>query len=342
MPYTRLSKMPLAWKNLMEARKGRVDHNAAALRLSSCDRKGRLCVSRILTFVLGSIAQIPLLEANESLQLTLSAGSESNVTRGFHDPHILSSGYLEARLQGTKLYRLGLNDSLLVSGSFNTRRYGQTSGFDQTSAGLSAALNHKFGFGAFAPQLNLSIGHSWSEARGEARDHETSSVSLELSKRLSPAWLVYAGVGAEENRADPLQMHHRLAALGYDPAIALPFEIYNFDSQSLSAGVEYTFENGLMLSGQYSRIDGHTISSTAHPDEKIYKVSKAFYLESAFRHDWYAYQLESNTNAFGLAISLPVARDAAVDITANRYDIAAPTSKNYDNSEVAVSITWGF
>ena len=30
MPYTRLSKMPLAWKNLMEARKGRVDHNAAA------------------------------------------------------------------------------------------------------------------------------------------------------------------------------------------------------------------------------------------------------------------------------------------------------------------------
>jgi len=280
--------------------------------------------------------------ANETVQLSLAAGAESNVTRGLHDPHILSSGYVSAQLQAAKLFQLGLNDSLSLGTNFAVRRYGQVSGFDQITAAVSASHTHKFGFGPYAHQLNTSIAYSWSESRGIARDHETAAISFGWSKRLSPAWSVFASVSAQNNDADTLVSDPRVTSLGYDPDVALPYELYDFNSQSLTVGADYTFENGVMLLGSYERVNGHSIASTTHPDLKIYKIAESFYIEPAFADGWYAYQLESNTDAFRISISIPLDQDMAVDISGGWFDIAAPATKHYDNSEIAVGITWGF
>ncbi len=280
--------------------------------------------------------------ANETVQLSLLAGSESNVTRGLHDPHIKPSGFIAARVQAGKLLQLGVSDSLQLGATLGTRRYGKTSGFDQLTASLSATLSHKFGFGAYAHQLDLSAEHQWLEARGAARDRETSTLSLAWSKRLTPAWAVFASVSAERNSSDDLPAQHRLGNLGYSPQVTLPFELVDYDGESVSAGADYTFANGLMFTGQYSRLNGYSISSTSHPSESIYKIASAFYIEPAFANDWYAYRLKSNTDVFSAAISLPLAQDMAVDLMASWFDIAAPAGKSYDNSEIAIGLTWGF
>lgn len=294
-------------------------------------------------FSLVGVSQFPgSTWANETVQLSLAAGNESNVTRGFHDPHILSSDYVSAQLQAAKLFQPGLNDSLLLGSSFSVRRYGQASGFDQITAAVSAAHTHKFGFGPYAHQLNTSASYSWSQSRGRARDHETATLSLGWSKRLSPAWAVSAALSAQENNADTLASDPSVTALGYDPDIALPYELYDFDSQSLAIRADYTFANGVMLLGSYTRINGHSIASTNHPDLKVYKIAEAFYTDPAFVEGWYAYQLESNTDAYRLSISIPLDQDMALDISGGWFDIAAPGSKHYENSEMAVGITWGF
>lgn len=280
--------------------------------------------------------------SNETVQLSLAAGSESNVTRGFHDPHILSSGYISAQLQAGKLFQLGLNDSLLLGTDFAVRRYGQVSGFDQITAAVTAAHTHKFGFGPYAHQLNTGVSYSWSQSRGIARDHETAQFSLGWSKRLSPAWSLFASLNAQENDAKTLASDPRVTSLGYDPEIALPYELYNFSSKSVTIGADYTFANGVMLLGSYERINGHSIASTNHPDLKVYKIAEAFYTDPAFADTWYAYQLESNTDSFRLSMSIALDQDMAVDISAAWFDIAAPANKYYDNSEIAVGITWGF
>lgn len=298
--------------------------------------------SNAVALVLASYLITGSAEANEQLQLTLAAGSESNVTRGLHDPHILSSGYVSVRLQAGKLLQLGVNDSLLLGTAFDTRRYGQQSGFDQLSAELFVAWNHKFGFGAYAPQFNLSLSRGRVAMRGQARDHGTSSLDITFSKRLSPAWSFYAALSAQDIDAGSLPHNPRVTALGYDPDMALPYELYDYNSKSATMGVDYTFASGVMLSGRYERSDGYTIASTKHPDPKVYKIASAFYIDPAFAHSWYAYRLASNTDALAVSLSFPVAQDTAIDVSGGWYDISAPAGKSYDNSEFSIGITWGF
>ena len=294
------------------------------------------------TLALGSCITAGTLEANEQLQLTLAAGSESNITRGIHDPHILSSGFISVQLQAGKLFQLGVNDSLLLGTAFSTRRYGQQSGFDQLSAGISIAWNHKFGFGAYAPQFNVSASRDRVAMRGEARDHDVNSIDITLSKRISPAWSFFTAISVQDVGAKSLPHNPRVTALGYDPNATLPYQLFDYDSNSIALGGEYTFASGVMLTGRYERVDGHTVASTMHPDPEIYKIADAFYIDPAFAHSWYAYQLESNNNVFTVSLSIPVAQDAAVDVVGGWYDIAAPASKKYDNSEISIGITWGF
>ncbi len=137
-------------------------------------------------------------------------------------------------------------------------------------------------------------------------------------------------------------MQARLNALGYDPLVALPFKLYDYSSKALQIGADYTFANGLMLTGQYERSDGYSISSTAHPSQSIYKIASAFYIEPAFANDWYAYRLKADIDSYSLSVSIPLAQDMAVDISGNWFDISAPAGKHYDNSELSVGLTWGF
>lgn len=280
--------------------------------------------------------------ANELLQLNLAAGTQSNVTRGVDSMHSLGSDWLSARVFAGEFIQLGLNNSLTLGVSAGSEQYLDLPGFDRLSLGVSATLDHKFGLGAYAPLLGFNLSYRKEFLRAAARDNGELSAQLSLSKRISPAWLLRAGIDFADSDSDSLPYDPELSDFGYSPDISLPYEIYDFASASAFIEAEYTFQNQLMLIGSYRRNNGHTVASTTMPSLKTYKISKAFYPDPALPDGWYAYLLESNTDDLSLSLSVPVARDAAVDLSGRWLKTRAPLGKTYDNTIFSVGMSWRF
>lgn len=279
--------------------------------------------------------------ANESLQLTLSAGQETNVPRGVNTAQELDASFLAAQVFAGKFWQLGVHDSLLLGVNADSRQYGDLSGFRHVAAGLSATYSHKFGLGAYAPRLDLELRYRQQQGPGEARDFGQTSFALGLRKRLSQALQLSAGVEQSDFRTDSLPEDPDVTAFGYDPDIALPYELFDFRADSLFLAADYTFANQLLLTATYIRANGHTVASTNMPDLQTYKVSDAFYSDPALAN-WFAYRLESNSHQFNTALSIPLGPDMALDLSADLINISAPADKAYQNRLFTISMTWGF
>ncbi|MCI5106097.1 MAG: hypothetical protein MRY76_05250 [Pseudomonadales bacterium] len=282
-------------------------------------------------------------QGNDFVDIALRAGHESNVPRGVDGAHELGSGFIASEVFAGRFYQLGLHNSLTVGVGLSARRYSELSGFDNIAAGLNAALSHKFGLGAYAPTLQLGLSYEQAYYRGMARDNERLAAELNYSQRLGPAWLLEIGlVGESTDNLDSLPMDPAVSAFGYDPDIALPYELYDYSAWRLYAGAEYTFENFVSLSMRYQRGNGYTIASTTEPSLKVYKVSRAFYSDPAFASDWFAYSVESNSHTVSAVLSLPLAADTGLDFTADWVQIAAPAGKDYRNELLSVALSWRF
>lgn len=280
--------------------------------------------------------------ANESLQLTLSAGQESNVPSGVDERHELDSGFLGAAVFAGKFWQLGLNNSLLLGATLDTRRYGDLSGFDNIGAALSATWSHKFGFGPYVPRIDLQLRYRQQQGRGEARDFGQGSVSLGLQKRLSPALQLRAGIESSNFNSSDLPEDPAVTAFGYDPDIALPYKLFDYRADSYFLAADYTFANQLLLTATYTRSNGQTVASTTTPDLNTYKISEAFYSDPALGGDWFAYRLQANGHQLSTAISIPLGPDTALDLAADLVDISAPGGRTYSNQLYTISMTWGF
>lgn len=297
---------------------------------------------RLLPVVLLAMLTISPASANEFYQLSLSGGNEDNVPRGLDSADRRDSNFARVQFSAGKLLQLGLDDTLTLGGSFNAARFTDFGGFDSLGYGVSADYGHKFGFGAYAPRLGAVLSFDHEELRGKARDNDLVTLELNFQKRLSPAWFFSAGIDYQSSRSDSLSMDPPLGEFAYDPDTRLPYELYDYDSASVFAELEYAFENGVLLTGGYRRIDGHTISSTLTPSLHLYKHAEAFYLDPAFDSPWYAYLLEANTDEWSVGVSLPVAIDSAIDVGYSWHDIQAGGGREYDNSLLTFTFVHGF
>ena len=278
-------------------------------------------------------------QANDFVDIALRAGHESNVPRGVDAAHELGSGFIASEVFAGRFYQLGLHNSLTVGVGL----YNDLSGFDNLAAGLSGALTHKFGLGAYAPTLQLNLDYGREYYRGMARDNERLSAELRYSQRLTPAWMLELGLASEQNdNLHSLPMDPAVSAFGYDPDIALPYELFDYSSWRIYTGAEYTFANLVSLSMRYQRGNGYTVASTTEPSLKVYKVSRAFYSDPAFASDWFAYSVESNSHAVSAVVSLPLATDTGLDFTADWIQISAPAGKDYRNELFSVALSWQF
>jgi hypothetical protein len=280
--------------------------------------------------------------ANESLLLTLSAGQESNVPRGIDEQHELDSSFLGAEVFAGKFWQLGLNDSLLLGATLDARRYGELSGFQHLGAALSATYSHKFGFGAYAPRLDLGLRYRQQRGPGKARDFDENAVLIALQKRLSPALQLRAGVESSHLHSDTLPKDPAVTAFGYDPVLRPPFELFDYRTDSYFLAADYTFANQVMLTANYTRANGNIVASTTTPNLATYKISRAFYSDPAFEADWFAYRLDSNSHQLSTAISIPLGPDMGLDLSVDLVDINAPGARSYTNQLYTVSVTRGF
>lgn len=210
--------------------------------------------------------------ANTFSQLTVSAGEESNVPRALDGPNEKKSRFTALGYSFGKLYEMGVKNTLVLSVAVSSTRFTGLSGFDRLGLSVAANYNYKWALGAYAPVVSLSTSYGVEEYKGQARDNDLLTVDVSYLKRLSPAWFLTLGVDYQNSGADNLPFDPIINQFGYDPERRLPFELYDYDSTSVYADLEYAFENGVLLNGGYRRVNGFTVSSTTRPTLKLYKV----------------------------------------------------------------------
>lgn len=282
------------------------------------------------------------LSANEFAQLKLSTGTQDNVARALHAEDEERSTYARAELGAGKLMQLGLNDSLTVNASIAKEKHFSFSGFDNSEAGVSLALQHKFGFGPYTPRIAAELGATRQFYRGQARDNTLLSAALSLEKRFNPALRLSAAIDMQTVATDTLPDNPEVSAFGYSPTIRLPYELFDYDSQGIQVSADYTFVNRIILMASVRRTNGSTVASTTNPTFKTYKVSSAFYADPAFNEGWFAYRLDANTNDWSMAVSLPLGQDSAIDLAARYLDIAGPARHHYQNRLFTLTFVQNF
>ncbi|MFT4888513.1 MAG: hypothetical protein ACI8V0_002748 [Pseudohongiellaceae bacterium] len=280
--------------------------------------------------------------ANEFYLLNLSVGEESNVPRGIDAFHELESTFMRAGVTAGKRIQLGINDSLTFTGNLNYRRFDELRGFDRIELGAGASYRYKFGFGPFAPAANASVNFNVENGAGQARDTEVAQIEFSVGKRFQSGFTLGVGIDYQRNTTNYLEDDPAVEAFDYDPLNSLSNELFDFESISAFFAVDYEFSSGWRASLNYRRINGFTVASTTKPSLKIYKISDAFYSDPAFstsgsETSWFGYLLETNSDQWEGALSIPLSMDTSIDFSVNWTDISAPESGNYQNTIFAIT-----
>ncbi len=309
------------------------------MQLSYAVKQSRLYVGLCAAAI--SLVITPL-HANTFSQLAINLGHETNLSRGLDSPHKEESSSLAVDYSFGKLYELGLKNTLVLSAAANASRFNELRGFDHVGFSLAANYNYKWALGAYAPTLAFSTSYALEEYEGRARDNGLLTVDVSYLKRVSPAWFLTLGADYQKSSSDNLPNDPIIDSFGYAPDRTLPFELYDYDSNSVYGDLEYAFENGVLLNAGFRRVNGFSVSSTATPTLALYKVAEALYTDPAFKKGWVAYQLEADTNEWSLGLSIPSGLDSSINLTYNVYDISAMGGHNYRNRMLSVSYVRNF
>lgn len=309
------------------------------MQLSNVLKRPRLYVG--LCAAASSLVNAPV-HANTFSQLGINLGHESNLSRGLDGPHKEESSSMAVDYSFGKLYELGLKNTLVLSAAANASRFNELRGFDHVGFSLAASYNYKWALGAYAPTLSFSTSYALEEYEGRARDNGLATIDVSYQKRLSPAWFLTLGADYQKSSADNLPHDPIIDSFGYAPDRSLPLELYDYDSNSVYADLEYSFENGVLVNAGFRRVNGFTVSSTTTPTLALYKVAGALYSDPAFKAGWVAYQLEADTNEWSLGLSVPSGLDSSINISYSFYDISAVSGNSYKNRILSVSYVHNF
>lgn len=294
----------------------------------------------LLSLLMGCVYQGVM--ADEFFQLGVSYGSENNVPRVLHKVSESRSGFVTLDLTGGESIQLSTNQTLTLAAQLSANHFVELHGFDYFDVGVTATYAYKFGLGGYAPRLGFVLSANSEQWDGEARDRRVVDAELFVEKRLSAAWFASAGLAYASGRGKSLDADPRLDAAGYSPMMSLPYDLADYDSTSAFAALDYEFQNGLLLSGAYSWIDGYTIATSRLPNPHVYKASKAVYIDPAWPDLWFAYRLKTKTDQWTLGVSLPVSRDASINLGAAWQDSDGPGDRDYDNRSLSIGFIQGF
>lgn len=283
-----------------------------------------------------------LSHANVFSQLVVNAGHESNVPRGQDGRHEKGSSFLTVDYSIGKLYELGTKNTLVLSGGLTGTRFNELRGFDNVGISIGANYSYKWALGAYAPVLALSTSYAVEEYDGKARDNELLTLDISYLKRLSPAWFLTFGADFQQSSAESLPSDQVIENFDYGLNWSQPFELYDYDSTSVYADIEYAFENGMLLNAGYRRVNGSIVSSTTWPTLALYKAADAVYSDPAFKGNWVAYQLEADTNEWSLGLSIPSGQDSSINLGYSFYGISAVSGNSYVNRILSVSYVHNF
>jgi hypothetical protein len=266
--------------------------------------------------------------ADWALSTAAQSSYDGNIGNAEHYADKVGDEILGATLSAYQALPLSSGLLLTAGGDLSGAWFDHLAGLRNVSVDGSLALRKKWGLGAFAPWVRMSVSVGRSEFDASYRDFTTSRSSLAAGKRLGDRWNIWAEYSFE----------HRAAAPGAIVIPGISADVFTQNAQSLAVSTEYSIVSRLYLDlGLFVR-RGDVIS-TSRPDPEILAAARAVEHDPALGMDAYAYRILGNTYGMRPALSFGVSEHSLLKLAYLRARVYAQGA-NYVKS--VTELAWSY
>lgn len=242
----------------------------------------------------------------------ISLGHNNNISNAVSALDIFEDQFLTANFNVGKMWLPAVGKSIVLSGHLGTEQFQDSEGLNRYSYGASASYTQRLGLGAYAPRISVRL-------RGDKRNFETNMrdgwlyrSSFVLEKRFLPELHASASLTREIRTAD------ENLATPYTPLAGS--DVFNQKNTEFSASLDYTLENGSVITGRYLYRDGEIDAST-NPGSDFFLVSKAIAQDYKICNtcgNYVAYLVNARVQSIMLDWNFELGRDTSLSANIER------------------------
>jgi hypothetical protein len=191
-----------------------------------------------------------------------------------------------------------------ISLNASTTHWKKYNGLDLSPVSVQAGLRRKYGFGAYAPTIDLTVELGRRFASTRTRTSNFALAKATYSKRFSPAlrWHISAELERQEARRT----------------------VFSTTRHMFRAGVDYDFNENWRASAGIAHGKGDLVSWCRISFPEFAGTTQ--WLDGIFGGDWFPYQTVSNTTSAHLSLSRALGANSSVAASAD-YAKSAGTTK---------------
>ena len=256
---------------------------------------------------------------------------DNNLNNAELERDIRSDSALTASLSVGQVLQLDTDHSLAVTADLKSELYKHHSGMNNLTAGATLSLRRKLGLGAAAPWLRVSASGARLQFDESLRDGWLYRAGAAAGKRFAERWDVQVAYGFEKRTADNAR-----------PVIAaLPGNVFDLRSHSLSLDLRYSASDTILLFAGYSWRNGDVVS-TSVPNAKIFRASTALARDPVFPVGNFAYTLDAISHHAVVGVSVALNSHSSVNLSYARQITYGAGDNNYYKSLFAASYSYSF
>ncbi|MDP2128368.1 MAG: hypothetical protein Q8K97_13440 [Pseudohongiella sp.] len=265
--------------------------------------------------------------------LSLSVSYHNNIPNAVSEPDIFGDSFTDINYRLDRFFVASPGNRLSVGTTLRARQYRHSQGLESISAGLAMAYSHRAGLGAYAPRFNISFELARYEFSEAIRDAWLASLDMNMSKRISPEWLLTLGLLFEDRDAKTR------SELQFRPDFTAG--VFDQKSATVSGRLDYTLPNYSLLSFGYRFRDGD-IEASSRPGSPLLLVAKAIARDTGLGRNYVAYLIEARSHSFSVDWAVAVTDNSSIGIGYQRSIADAGRGIEYDHNNVRAEYTLRF
>jgi len=257
---------------------------------------------------------------------------DSNLGNGQAAQDIHSDLGATAGLSGGELLVVDDATTLSVRVGGAAAVFDRYSGMDNLALNGTTALKHKFGLGARAPWVALSMSASRLVFRNAVRTGWLYQPAVSAGLRPGERWEARVDYRIDYRSAD----HERPS----DPD--RPADVFHQRNANWIFGVHYALTEHATVSAGYTRRTGDAAVSTSAENPAIDRISSAETADTVFGVNTVAYKLHANSNVFFVGFSQDLGSRSLIGLEGERQMIYAAEGVSYYKSVITAFWTYSF
>ena len=270
--------------------------------------------------------------AQSFVDLEAGALYDSNLGNGQLQQDVRGDLALTAAVSGGWLSILDKSTTLTLAADAKGQVFDRFGGMSNVSLGATLAARRKFGLGAAAPWLRLSLTGARLEFGNSVRDGWLYRAGLGAGKRVGERWEVRADGVFEDRTGDH--------AAPSDPERS--GAVFDQTNRIFSLTVNCTPSDETVVTVAYAHRSGDAVVTTSAASASIDRVSSAETMDPVFGPDTIAYKLRATSHIWSVAVSRALGAHASVALNLQRQLTYANEGNDYYKTVVAATYLYSF